>query len=105
MIQHNQTKKRLTPEFRLEVIEQVISYQQPPVDVACAPDSDPSSLCKWILQYKMEIRCVMPVGTALTQQERHLQELEKQVRCLRLKKEILRLTGEISQKSVRYSPG
>lgn len=43
MIQHTQTKRRFTSEGKPEVIEQVIHYQQIPVDVTCAADSDPGS--------------------------------------------------------------
>jgi transposase len=36
MTQHKQTKRRFSPEFKLEAIEQVVKYQPRAVDVAKA---------------------------------------------------------------------
>lgn len=52
MIQCKQTKRRFTPECKPEAIEQVIDFQQIPVDVARASDSDPGSLHKRIPSIK-----------------------------------------------------
>ncbi|SUI38857.1 Uncharacterised protein [Serratia marcescens] len=45
MTQRKQTKRRFSPEFKLEAIEQVTKYQQRAVDVALALDfgSQPAS--------------------------------------------------------------
>ena len=55
MTQRKQTKRRFSPEFKLEVIEQVTKYQQRAVDVAFALNLDPSLLRKWIRQYETEL--------------------------------------------------
>lgn len=105
MTQRKQTKRRFSPEFKLEAIEQVIKYQQRAVDVAQSLDLDPSQLRKWIRQYEAEIQGITPVGVALTSDQRRIQELEKQVRRLEMEKEILKqaavLMSEIPVKSGR----
>ena len=105
MTQRKQTKRRFSPEFKLEAIEQVTKYQQRAVDVALALDLDPSQLRKWIRQYEAELQGVTPAGVAETPDQRRIQELEKQVRRLEMEKEILKQTAvlmsEIPVKSVR----
>ncbi|ASE83217.1 TPA: transposase [Citrobacter koseri] len=51
MTQRKQTKRRFSPEFKLEAIEQVVKYQQSAVEVAHTLEPDPSQLRKWIRQY------------------------------------------------------
>jgi len=66
MTQRKQTKRRFSPEFKLEAIEQVIKYQQRTVDVAQSLDLDPSQLRKCIRQYEAEIQGITLAGVALT---------------------------------------
>ncbi|CAI1997859.1 hypothetical protein SERMPA_00088 (plasmid) [Serratia marcescens] len=105
MTQRKQTKRRFSPEFKLEAIEQVTKYQQRAADVALTLDLDPSQLRKWIRQYEAELQGVTPAGVAVTPDQRRIQELEKQVRRLEMEKEILKqaavLMSEIPVKSVR----
>ncbi|WP_394853165.1 IS3 family transposase [Serratia marcescens] len=82
MTQRKQTKRRFSPEFKLEAIEQVTKYQQRAVDVALALDLDPSQLRKWIRQYEAELQGVTPAGVAVTPDQQRIRELEKQVRRL-----------------------
>ncbi len=77
MTQRKQTKRRFSPEFKLEAIEQVIKYQQRAVDVAQSLDLDPNQLRKWIRQYEAEIQGITPAGVALIPDQRRIQELEK----------------------------
>lgn len=51
MTQRKQTKRRFSPEFKLEAIEQVVKHQQSAVEVAHTLEPDPSQLRKWIRQY------------------------------------------------------
>ncbi|KFK91993.1 transposase, partial [Serratia sp. Ag2] len=60
MTQPNQTKRRFSPEFKLEAIEQVVKYQRSTIEVARALELDPSQLRKWIRQYKEEVSGVTP---------------------------------------------
>ncbi|HFE8063972.1 TPA: transposase [Klebsiella pneumoniae] len=54
MTQRKQTKRRFSPEFKLEAVEQVVKHQLRAVDVARALDVDATLLRKWIRQYKSE---------------------------------------------------
>ena len=119
MTQYKQTKRRFSPEFKLEAIEQVVKYQQRAVEVARALELDPSLLRKWVRQYEAETRgitptggaltptggALTPTGGALTPEQRRIQALEKQVRRLEMEKERLKqaavLMSEISVKCVR----
>ncbi len=105
MTQYKQTKRRFSPEFKLEAIEQVVKYQQRAVEVARALELDPNMLRKWVRQYAAETRGITPTGVALTPEQRRIQALEKQVRRLEMEKEILKqaavLMSEIRVKCVR----
>ena len=79
MTQRKQTKRRFSPEFKLEAIEQVTKYQQRAADVALTLDLDPSQLRKWIRQYEAELQGVTPAGVAVTPDQRRIQELEKEI--------------------------
>lgn len=70
MTQPKQTKRRFSPEFKLEAIEQVVKYQRSTIEVARALELDPSQLRKWIRQYKEEVSGVTPDNPALTPEQR-----------------------------------
>ena len=78
MTQHKQTKRRFSPEFKLEAIEQVAKHQQHAIDIAKALELALSQLRKWIRQYEAEIRGTPPAGIALTPAQQRIQMLEKQ---------------------------
>ncbi|KFX03249.1 transposase [Pectobacterium betavasculorum] len=105
MVQPKQTKRRFSPEFKLEAIEQVVKYQQSAAEVARALELDPGQLRKWIRQYKAEMSGVTPDNPALTPEQREIQSLRKQIKRLEMEKEILKqaavLMSEIPVKSVR----
>ncbi|SQJ30171.1 Transposase [Serratia rubidaea] len=105
MIQYKQTKRRFSPEFKLEAVEQVVKHQQRAVDIARALDVDATLLRRWIRQYKSELQGKTPVGTALTPEQREIQSLRAQVKRLEMEKEILKqaavLMSELPTKSVR----
>ncbi|BAT38079.1 predicted protein of IS3-family IS element [Escherichia albertii] len=104
MSQHKQ-KRRFSPEFKLEAIEQVVKYQHAAADVARSLELDPCQLRKWIRQYKAEIIGVTPANPALTPEQREVQSLRAQIKRLEMEKEILKqaavLMSEMSVKSVR----
>lgn len=104
MSQHKQ-KRRFSPEFKLEAIEQVVKYQHAATDVARSLELDPCQLRKWIRQYKAEISGVTPANPALTPEQREVQSLRAQIKRLEMEKEILKqaavLMSEMSVKSVR----
>lgn len=100
MSQHKQ-KRRFSPEFKLEAIEQVVKYQHAAADVARSLELDPCQL----RQYKAEISGVTPANPALTPEQREVQSLRAQIKRLEMEKEILKqaavLMSEMSVKSVR----
>lgn len=105
MTQPEQTKRRFSPEFKLEAIEQVVKYQLSVAEVARALELDTSQLRKWIRQYKSEVNGVTPDNPALTPEQREIQSLRAQIKRLEMEKEILKqaamLMSEIPVKSVR----
>ncbi len=90
MTQPKQTKRRFSPEFKLEVIEQVVKYQRSTIEVARALELDPSQLRKWIRQYKEEVSGVTPDNPALIPEQREIQSLRAQIKRLEMEKEILK---------------
>lgn len=74
MTQNKQTKRRFTPEFKLEAIEQVTKFQQRITDVASVLQLDASTLGKWVRQYRRERQGMTPAGAvALTPEQRRIQ--------------------------------
>ena len=105
MTQHKPAKRRFSPEFKLEAIEQVVKYQQTAAEVARALDLDPSQLRKWVRQYKAEVSGVTPDNPALTPEQRKIQLLRAQIKQLEMEKDILKqaavLMSEVPVKFVR----
>ena len=104
MTQRKQTKRRFSPEFKLEAIEQVVKYQQSAVEVAHTLEPDPSQLRKWIRQYQAEVSDVTPDNPALTSEQREIQSLRARIKRPEMEKEILKqaavLMSEIPVKSM-----
>ena len=90
MNQQKRSKRRFSPEFKLEAIEQVIKYQQRAAEVAGALELDPCQLHKWIRQYKAEMSGVTPNNPALTPEQREIQSLGARVKQLEMEKDILK---------------
>ncbi len=105
MTQPKQTKRRFSPEFKLEAIEPVVKYQRSTIEVARALELDPSQLRKWIRQYKEEVSGVTPDNPALIPEQREIQSLRAQIKRLEMEKEILKqaavLMSEFPIKSLR----
>ncbi|MFP1909125.1 IS3 family transposase [Lonsdalea quercina] len=101
MVQQKQTKRRFSPEFKLEAIEQVVKYQQSAAGVARALELDPSQLRKWIRQYKAEMSGVTPDNPALTPEQRDIQSLRKQIKRLEMEKEIPKAGGRVDERNPR----
>jgi transposase-like protein len=56
MTQRKQTKRRFSPEFKLEAVEQVVKHQQRAVDVARALDVDATLLRPRIREWHQQNR-------------------------------------------------
>ncbi|MCZ8955417.1 IS3 family transposase [Escherichia albertii] len=100
MSQHKQ-KRRFSPEFKLEAIEQVVKYQHAAADVARSLELDPCQLRKWIRQYKAEISGVTPANPALTPEQREVQSLRAQIKRLEMEKEIPKAGCRVDERNVR----
>lgn len=85
-------KKRRTfsPEFKLEAAQLVLN-QGYTIKAACeAVGVGKSTLEYWIRQLKVECQGKTPAASAITPEQRKIQELEKQIRRLEMEKEILK---------------
>lgn len=85
-------KKRRTfsPEFKLEAAQLVLN-QGYTIKAACeAVGVGKSTLEYWIRQLKDEQQGNTPASSAITPEQRKIQELEKQIRRLEMEKEILK---------------
>ena len=83
-------KRSYSPEFRLEAAELVVD-QGYTIRAACdAMGVGKSTLENWVRQLRKERHGHTPKGTALTPDQRKIQELEKKIRRIELEKEILK---------------
>lgn len=86
------TKRRRTfnPEFRLESAQLVVD-QGYTIKAACeSMGVRKSTMENWVRQLRQERRGETPKATALTPDQRRIQELEKQLRRVETEKEILK---------------
>src|SRR3569833_2649202 len=83
-------RKTFSPEFRLEAAGLVVD-QGYTVKAACdAMGVSKTSMENWVRQLRQERRGQTPKATAMTPDQRRIQELEKQLRRVELEKEILK---------------
>lgn len=86
------TKKRRTfsPEFRLEAAGLVVD-QGYTLKAACdAMGVSQTSMENWVRQLRQERQGATPKATAMTPDQRRIQELEKTIRRIETEKEILK---------------
>jgi transposase len=87
-------RNQYTREFKLEAISLVTDHNRTIPDVASSLGIGKSTLQKWLSQYRQEISGQAPkVGNALTDEQRELQELRKQVKRLTMERDILNEEG------------
>ena len=83
-------RNQYTWEFKLEAISLVVDHNRTIPNVADSLGIGKSTLQKWLSQYRQEINGEAPkVGNALTNEQRELQELRKQVKRLTMERDIL----------------
>ena len=83
-------RNQYTWEFKLEAISLVVDHNRTIPDVADSLGIGRSTLQKWLNQYRKEMSGQAPkVGNALTDKQRELQELRKQVKRLTMERDIL----------------
>ena len=83
-------KGNYDPDFRLEAAQLVVD-QGYTIKAACeAMGVGTSTLENWVRKLRQERQGQTPKGTALTPDQRKIQELEKKIRKIELEKEILK---------------
>ena len=89
------TKRReYTREFKLEAVSLVVDYKRKIAEVAESLGIGASTLDNWVRKYKKEQQGIAPAtGLALTDEQRELQELRKQVKRLTMERDILNEEG------------
>lgn len=78
-------RKTYTPEFKLEMIKLIEEQGQKPSNVATQYEIAESTLENWLTRYRREKR-----GNALTEEQREIQRLKKEVAQLKLERDILK---------------
>ena len=86
----NKTRATFTPEFRLEVAQLVLDQGYSIREAAEAMKVGKSTVDKWVRQLKEERQGITPAATAMTPEQRKINELEKKIKRIELEKEILK---------------
>ena len=83
-------RKTFSPEFRLEAAQLVVD-QGYTIRAGCdAMGVSKSTLENWVRQLRQERQGATPRATAITPEQRRIQELEKTIRRIETEKEILK---------------
>jgi transposase len=86
----NKNRRSFDPQFRLEAAQLVVD-QGCSIREACeSMGVSKSTMESWVRQLRKERRGETPKGTALTAEQRKIQELEKKIRRIEMEKEILK---------------
>ncbi|KAF0192291.1 MAG: transposase [Gammaproteobacteria bacterium] len=83
-------RRTFSPEFRLESAQRVVE-QGYTIKAACeSMGVSKSTMENWVRQLRQERQGETPKATAITPEQRHIQELEKTIRRMETEKEILK---------------
>ena len=85
-----QKKPKYSPEFRLEVAQQVVDEQRSVRDVADAMGIGKSTVDKWARQLRQERQGHLTSATPLTPDQLKIRELERKLKRLEEDNEILK---------------
>ena len=84
-------RREYSREFKLEAISLVVDHKRKIAEVAQSLGVGVSTLDNWVRKYRLEQQGVSPTqGLALTDEQRELQELRKQVKRLTMERDILK---------------
>ena len=84
-------RSKFTREFKLEAISAVVDENRKVKEVADSLNIGISTLDNWVRKYRQEQQGIGPIkGNALTDEQRELQQLRKQVRQLTMERDILK---------------
>lgn len=86
----SKTRRRFTQDFKLEAAQLVVNQGYSVSDAASAMNVGKSTMDKWVRQLKNEGQSIADQPKALTQEQRKIKELEKQIKRIELEKEILK---------------
>ena len=82
---------RYSQEFKLEAIKLVEDQGRKIPEVANSLGISKTTLENWVRKYKKEKQGIAPTeGLALTDEQRRIQELEREIRQLKMEKDILK---------------
>lgn len=80
-------RKMFTHEFKQECVNLVLQHNYPAAETM---NIGLSTLQRWLRQYRGEVRDETPAASAITPEQRRIQELEKQVRQLQSDNDLLK---------------
>ncbi len=83
-------RPNFSPEFRLEAAQLVVDQGYKVRDAAEAMGVGKSTMDKWVRQLRAERQGKTSTATPMTEDQRRIRELEKQVKRLEMEKEILK---------------
>lgn len=83
-------RPNFSPEFRLDAAKLVLEQNYSVVEAAEAMGVGKSTMDKWVRQLRSELRGESPKATPMTDEQRRIRELEKQVKRLEMEKDILK---------------
>lgn len=98
------TRPTFSPEFRLESAQLVVDQGRTVKAAAEAMGVGISTMDKWVRQLKDERRGNSPKATPMTEDQRRIRELERQLRLVEEEKDILKkATALLMSDSLRSS--
>jgi len=86
----NKTRRTFTPEFKLEAAQLVVDQNYSIREAATAMNVGKSTMDKWVRQLRNERSGTAIQSSAITPEQRKIQELEKRIKRVELEKEILK---------------
>jgi len=84
------TRATYSPEFRLEVAQQVVDAGRTPKEVADSLDLGKSTVDKWARQLRNERNGLLSSATPLTPDQLKIRELEHKIKNLEIDNNILK---------------
>ena len=83
-------RPNFSPEFRLEAAQLVLQQGYSVREAAEAMGVGKSTMDKWVRQLRSERQGIPSKASTITEEQRRIRELEKQVKRLEMEKEILK---------------
>ncbi|GAA3723087.1 IS3 family transposase [Oceanisphaera sediminis] len=86
----SKTHRRFSAEYKMEIVQMVLDQGRSVTDVARAMDVGVSTLGKWVRQVRDEQRGKEVKAQPITEEQREIYRLKKEVAELKMEKEILK---------------